>query len=218
MEQRSPKRNPKQQKKDFFSAPGKWMKSVLSGNKDEDKVQLTNQSSEEFQMQVRRAIQENNSRMLHNPQVDERNMYLSTSNIFQEVIQRVMKAMQGVKNNDVQQIRTELIQKVVGLVNSLMIDIKNELNPFCLEISRHLKSSMHTCAIIVLTKYYYDEQMNHFYENLDELKKKKDELRKYFIQITASDSSADENYALNLGQQMKDHVIKEFQRNAEKDH
>ncbi|CAF1362305.1 unnamed protein product, partial [Adineta steineri] len=156
-------------------------------NKDES--HLTVKTIDQFQMHARQAIEKQKPVTLRESSIDERQMYLPISRIFKEVTQRIIKAMQGVEKNEVRQIRTELIQKIVGSINTLIIEIKTELSPFCLELSRQLKSTLHTCAIILLTKYYYDEQMNHFSETLAELQMKKNNLKTYFISVVVPNSS-----------------------------
>jgi hypothetical protein len=186
-------------------------KAQLRGKKDnKDEPCLTVKSADQFQMQVREAIKIQTPKILQGSHVDDSDVYLRISKIFKEVIQRIIKAMQGAGKNEVRQIRTELIQKIVGLINTLIIEIKTELGPFCLELSRQLKSTLHSCAVVLLTKYYYNEQMDHFFETLDELKKKKDDLKEYFVTVVVPNSSIDKNYALNLGQQFREHLIKLF--------
>jgi hypothetical protein len=90
------------------------------------------------------------------------------------------------------------------------MDIDNELTPFCLTLSRQLKSILHTYAVILLTKYYYDEQINHFLQTLSELENKKTDLKNYFINMVAPNASVDINYAINLGKQFKEHLIEKL--------
>ncbi|CAF1367348.1 unnamed protein product, partial [Adineta steineri] len=156
-------------------------------NKDES--HLTVKTIDQFQMHARQAIEKQKPVRLRESSIEERPMYLPISRIFKEVTQRIIKAMQGVEKNEVRQIRTELIQKIVGSINTLIIEIKTELSPFGLELSRQLKSTLHTCAIILLTKYYYDEQMNHFSETLAESQRKKINLKTYFISVVVPNSS-----------------------------
>ncbi|CAF1676046.1 unnamed protein product, partial [Didymodactylos carnosus] len=115
-------------------------------------------TTDQFQADVRNTICQQKPINVTGALLDERNVYFGTSKVFKEVIARIIKAMHGVGNDKVRQIRTELIQKIVGLINSLTIDINNELAPFCLSLSQQLKSTFHTCAVVLLTKYYYDEQ------------------------------------------------------------
>ena len=167
-------------------------------------------STDQFQMRVRQAIQEEKPPSLNGSQLQEKNMYLQISRLFDEVIKRVMETMQGGEANEVRQIRTELIQKIVGLINSLIIEIQNELSPFCLALSLLLKSTLHTCAIVLLTKYYYDEQMTHCSKTLAELEKKKDDLKRYFLSIVAPDSSIDKNYAIGFAQQLAEYSMEAY--------
>ncbi|CAF1443019.1 unnamed protein product, partial [Rotaria sordida] len=129
-------------------------------------------STDQFQIQVRQAIENQKLIMLGRSSTDERNMYLRLSEIIREVIRRIRQTMQGINDGQVRQIRIELIQKIVGLINSLIIEIKTELDPFCLELSHQLKSIVHICAVILLTKYYYHEQINHFNQILADFERK----------------------------------------------
>ncbi|CAF2083948.1 unnamed protein product [Rotaria magnacalcarata] len=197
--------------KTFIQRGVSYVVSALSGNKDDKQVQQSSVTSpDQFQLKIRNAILNQKPMLLNRTSVDECHMYFGTSKVFKEIFVRIVKTMNGVGNDKLRQIRTELIQKIVGLINSLIIDVDNELAPFCLSLSRPLKSTFHTCAIVLLTKYYYDEQINHFTQTLSTLQAKKSDLKKYFISMVVSNASVDENYAINLGKQFKEHLLKLF--------
>ncbi|CAF0938001.1 unnamed protein product [Adineta steineri] len=172
-------------------------------------------STDQFQIQIRQAIENQKPMMLGRSAADEQHMYLGLSGIIREIIRRIIQTIQGVNGGQVRQIRTELIQKIVGSINTLIIEIKTELSPFCLELSRQLKSTLHTCAIILLTRYYYNEQINHFNQILANFERKKSDLKEYFITNVCSNSSRDKNYAINLAQQFKDYLIQSLSNDGQ---
>jgi hypothetical protein len=196
--------------KNFIQRGINYVASALNGSRDDRQVQQpTVFSTDQFQLTIRDKIR-NQKPPISQGTPDERNMCFGTSKVFTEVIARIIKTMEGVGNDPVRQIRTELIQKIVGLINSLIIEIDNELAPFCLSLSRPLKSTFHACAIILLTKYYYDEQINQFNQTLSALQTKKNDLKQYFINMVVPNAAVDENYAVNLGKQFKEHLLKLF--------
>ncbi|CAF4433682.1 unnamed protein product, partial [Rotaria sp. Silwood2] len=142
--------------------------------------------------------------------IDETNMYLRVSELIREIIQTIFKEMKGTEENETRLIQTDLIQKIVGLINTLIINVDNELRPFCLSLSRQLKSIFHVCGILLLTAFYFYEQKTHFQQTVEELHLKKDHMKDYFVRMVVSDSSADANYALNLVKQFLEHTIECF--------
>ena len=169
-------------------------------------------STDPFQVEVREAIKAESLQLSREPRhnYNEKEAYLPISTLISEVFKRVSKGMQGAENKAVRQIKAELIQRIVNSISSLIIDVKTELEPFSLELSRPLKSVLHTCTIILLTKYYYDEQMNHFRSTLDEFKDKRGALEEYYVRVVVPNSSADENFALSLVQQLKDYLLAQY--------
>jgi hypothetical protein len=184
-------------------------------NKQKQQPQQTIISNDEFQIHIRQCIQRQKPKVLTPPHIDDENMFLRISKIIQEILQQIMTAMKGVEENEVRQIRTELIQKIVGLVNSLITNIDNELIPFCLTLSLPVKSIFHTYTVIILTKYYYDEQMNHFKQTLSEMEKNKNDLKEYFINMVAPNASVETNYAIDLGKQLKAQVIENLRSDGQ---
>jgi hypothetical protein len=167
----------------FIQREASYITSAFSSKDDKQVQQPSVATTDQFQLKISDAIQNQKPMTPNGTTVDERHMYFGTLKVFKEVIARIGKTMKGFENGQVRQIRTELIQKIVGLINSLTIDIDNELIPFCLSLSHPLKSTFHTCAVILLTKYYYDEQINHFTQTLSELQMKKNDLKKYFMSM-----------------------------------
>jgi hypothetical protein len=155
-----------------------------------------------------REIIKNQKPQLINRRYDETNMYLRVSICIQKIIHTIIKEMEGLQSNQIRQIQTDLIQKIVGLINTLIINIDNELRPFCLSLSRHLKSLFHICAIGLLTIYYFNEQRTHFQQTLQELNDKENDLKTYFIQMVVPNASSDVNYALNLLKQLHEYLIR----------
>jgi hypothetical protein len=139
--------------------------------------------------------------------LDESQMYFPISTVFKEVIKQITEAMQSLENNEVRQIQITLVQKIVGLINSLIINVNTELSPFCLSLSRPLKATFHSCAVILLTKYYYNEQQNYFIETLSKLQTKKDDLKQYFTIMVSQGAEVDKEYAIKFCKDLKESFV-----------
>jgi hypothetical protein len=150
-----------------------------------------------------------------NDRICDGERYFGLTRSFQELLRRVIQAMQGTVQNEVRQIGPELIQRIVGLVNSLIGEIDQELSPFCVSTTRPLKSAFHSCAIVLLSKYYYDEQWNYFNGTLSELKTQQMEIREIIRTIIEQNASVDENYAISFVQQYKDYLIERVIREGQ---
>jgi len=210
----SPQPQTSHQSKGFFGKAVAYVSGGSSKNKQDDKDErlAAIRSTDPFQMEIREAIKSESSQLPNTSRhtFDDRSAFLPVSTLIKEVFKRVSKEMQGAENKGIRQIKTELIQRIVGLISSMIIEVKTELAPFCLELSRPLKTILHTCTIILLTKYYYDEQMSHFQTTLFKLQDQRKALEEYFISVVVPNSSIDESFALSLLQQLKDYLIKTF--------
>ncbi|CAF3061670.1 unnamed protein product [Rotaria socialis] len=172
-------------------------------------------TTEKFQLAIRDHIRYEKPTILEETRINEDRMYFAISRVIAEIISRIRTMMESNGNGQTRQIRTELIQRIVGIINSLIIEVDNELAPFCLSLSLQLKSTFHTCAVILLTQYYYDQQMKHFFQTVSELDTKKDDLKSYFISMVVSNASIDENYAMNFAKKFKEHLIKLFMQEGQ---
>ncbi|CAF1044023.1 unnamed protein product [Didymodactylos carnosus] len=137
-------------------------------------------------------------------------LHIQASKLLRNVIQSIVKATRGNTADETRQIQTDLIQKIVGVISTLIKDINLELSPFCLSLNKPLKSTFHICAIVLLTKYYYNEQENHFLQTLNTLNNTKDHLKSYFITMVVLNISNDSNGAVSLCKQLKDYMLKSF--------
>ena len=164
-------------------------------------------NSDDFQMKIRNYIQKQKPIIQDGSILDENQMYFPTSIVFKEVITRMTEAMQSMEHNKIRQIQIKLIQKIVGLINSLIIKVNTELSPFCLSLSRPLKATFHSCAVILLTKYYYDEQKDYFAETLSKLHTKKDDLKQYFTSMFVHDAEVDKKYAIKFCEDLQESLI-----------
>ncbi|CAF1225774.1 unnamed protein product [Didymodactylos carnosus] len=120
----------------------------------------------------------------------------------------MINATRGNNVNETRQIQTDLIQKIVGVINTLIKAINLELHLFGLSLNKPLKSTFHTCAIVLLTKYYYNEQQNHFLQTLSTLSDRRNDLRSYFISMVVPNTSTDVDSGLSLCKQVKEYILK----------
>ena len=173
-------------------------------------------STEGFQVSVREAIKTEQPLPLDNSRFDETRMYFGLTTIFQTLVQRVLEAMgwQDVRS-PIRQVQTELIQRINGLVASLILDVNDELNPFCLELSPKLKYILHTAAMAILSKYHFDEQMNHFNQLLKEFQTNQDELKHFYVNTVNENRSQDNASASSLIRSLKDHLAKSLLHDAQ---
>ncbi|CAF3402372.1 unnamed protein product [Rotaria sp. Silwood2] len=104
----------------------------------------------------------------------------------------------------------QLIQKIVGCVNSLITQIDNELSWFNVVLSKPIKARFHTCILILLTRIYYHVQKNHFEAQLSLLKKNKDSLLNNFIMKTVHGATRDSECAKDLANTLLETIKEQF--------
>ncbi|CAF0864168.1 unnamed protein product [Didymodactylos carnosus] len=171
------------------------------------------QASEYFLMLTRQEIVNEWNRDRSNIRKED-HLYVQASELIDSVIRPVVDAARTNVNgntgnvNETRQIHTDLVQKIAGVINTLIKDINLELSPFCLTLNKQLKSIFHTCAIILLTKYYFNEQQQHFLHTLSTLDDRKQELRSHFISMVVSNTSNDDGCAISLCKQVKKYILK----------
>ena len=180
------------------------------------KLNSNQKRSDQFQINIRNIIQEQKPRILTSSRIDDENMFFRTSQIIERIIQGILEEMQGDQENEVRQIQTELIQKLVAKITSDIKDINAELSPFCLALSRQFKSILHLSIVILLTEYHYNEQSNHFKQALTDLQENQIHLRNYFINMVAANASTDTNYAKNFLRQLHGNFIDEFKSQGQR--
>ena len=84
--------------------------------------------------------------------------YFPISKLFDHLIDSLFNELVPKNAEQPRQIRTELVQKIAGFIDSLLINVNNELAPFSLSLSLPLKAKFHSCAVIVLTNFYFKQQ------------------------------------------------------------
>ena len=165
---------------------------------------------EQFQMNIRTKIQEQMPRILTASRIDDENMFLRITVIIKTIIEQILTEMQHDR-----QIHTEFVQKLVEMITHYIADVNQELAPFCLTLSRPLKSILHLSTVLLLTKSFYDEQSKHFKDALADLSKNKKHLRNYFINMVASNASTNTNYAIHFLRQLLEHLHEELKSHGQ---
>ena len=176
------------------------VKSVFSGHGHAD----SNVPTEDFQQEIRRKIIREKPTRVASDLVSDSMTLLRASNYFHCLTKRIMDIIHQ------RQIDTNLIQRVVGSLHTLIKDINLELSPFNLALSRHLKSALHSCAVCLLTKAYYNEQAIHFCQTVETLQTRKKDLCDYFVSMVVPNISYDANCAVNLANQIKEQIVKDL--------
>ena len=105
----------------------------------------------------------------------------------------------------------DLVQQLVGMVLGHIREINNELDIFKLAASKHYLGMVHTYTVLVLTKFYYDEQWRFFDKVLVKVREKQPGWRAYFIAMVTQDQKADPRFAEDLVKVFVDSVIEYFQ-------
>ncbi|CAF4548797.1 unnamed protein product, partial [Rotaria socialis] len=65
-----------------------------------------------------------------------------------------------------QKVDTELVKHIVGIIFNHCKEINNELDVFKLTVSRQYLAMMHKYTVLILTKFYYDEQRRAYDDTL----------------------------------------------------
>ena len=139
----------------------------------------------------------------------ERHLYLhvQASKLIRIVIDLIVSATRGNQLKETRRIHSDIIQRIIGQINTIIKEINLELKPFCLVLNRLFKTTFHTCAIVLLAKLYYDEQYTHFLQTLKTLNDRRSHLETFFINMVVTDASNDDNDAINLCKRVKEHIL-----------
>ncbi|CAF0875790.1 unnamed protein product [Adineta steineri] len=140
---------------------------------------------------------------------------LNISEFFDKIIKDIMMIVHG---NDITRrpIEIDLVQKIVGLINTHINEINLELLVFNLSISKQIKSSIHLYVLILLTIFYYDEQKHHFSQQLSTLDEQKSSLLTYFISMIVTDAQCDKEGAELFANQVRSAIQSSLVRDAQK--
>ncbi len=130
---------------------------------------------------------------------------VNISKFFDKILQEVITIIHG---NDVvpRPIEIDIVQKIVGLLNTDINEINLELLVFRLLLSKQTKSNIHLFVLILLTIFYYNEQKKHFIQQLDTLEAQKSSLLNYFISMVVPDAQCDQEGALLFATQVKNTI------------
>ncbi|CAF3876452.1 unnamed protein product [Rotaria sp. Silwood1] len=113
-------------------------------------------------------------------------------------------------------IEIDLIQKILGLIHTYINEVNQELVIFNLLLSHTVKSSIHVHMLILITVIYFDEQKNHFLQQISILNKEKDSLLNYFISMVVPDAECDQDGAELFANKVKSIVESNLMRDGQK--
>ncbi|CAF2128208.1 unnamed protein product [Rotaria magnacalcarata] len=157
--------------------------------------------------------------LLINEKVDaptsERNVFLLVQTfdlIYKKIRDQVCETGIGVSP-----IEIGVIQKIVGLVNTALKEIKAELDVFNVSLSKHVSSAFHTVNVLLLTKLYFKEQYQHFHNQLHEFTTKKEGLKNYFLRMVGcgKEISMDREFAQSSTDQIRAILEKQLRKEAQ---
>lgn len=173
--------------------------------------------SRPFHLHLRRFILQKDSEMI--PPDTEPGVWkklLHIERIFEQLLRIILNA---VTLNETEcrrrPVDIDLVQQLVGMVLGHINRINDELDIFKLAASRHYLGMMHTYTVLVLTKFYYDEQWRFFDDVLSKVREKRPGWRAYFIVMVTQDQTADPRFAQDLVQVFVDSVIEYFQKKVQ---
>ena len=94
-------------------------------------------------------------------------------------------------SNGIRPVETDITQKIVGVVNTIIGDINRELAVFDLCLSRNISSAIHSNVVIFLTLLYFFEQNHHFEQQIKTLDEERPSLLNFFISYVVPDAATD---------------------------
>ncbi|CAF0766681.1 unnamed protein product [Adineta steineri] len=134
--------------------------------------------------------------------------------LFDKILNAIIAIVDG--NGTIHRpIEVDLIQKIVGLINTFINEINLELLVFKWALSKQTKSSIHTFILILLTMYYYGEQKNHFSKQISTLNKEKPSLLTYFISMVVPDAQCDNEGAELFANKVRNATQSSLMRHAQ---
>jgi uncharacterized protein YegL len=103
-----------------------------------------------------------------------------------------------------------LLQEVMGVVNKLIQDISLDFNVFNFSVSKSFQNALHTCAIISVALFYFNQHKTHFNEVLQLMHQKKIQLQNQFVRMVVPEENCDENIATNLVNEITEALCQSF--------
>ncbi|CAF1085768.1 unnamed protein product [Adineta steineri] len=101
-------------------------------------------------------------------------------------------------------IEIDIIQKLVGIINTFLKEIDLDLNLFHTSLSKHVVSSFHTVCVLLLTRFYFKEQNDHFNQQIHALKQMKSGLKSYFLRMVVPNIEMDSGFAKSSTERIAD--------------
>ena len=122
---------------------------------------------------------------------------LNIGEFFDKIVTETIEIVRG--NNEIcRPIEIDIVQKIVGLINTKIHEVNLELVVFQLLLSKQTKSLIHSSMLILLATFYYKKQKNHFTQQLSTLDQQKASLLNYFISFVVPDAECDIQAAADL--------------------
>lgn len=142
------------------------------------------------------------------------NIY-NVGELFHKIVEATVNIVHG-NDEHHRPIEVDLVQKVVGIVNTHINEMNLELCIFHLSLSRQIKLSIHVFILILLTVIYYKEQQTHFMHQLSMSNEKKAALLTYFISMIVPDAECDkdgaDNFANDIQNAIQSNVVRSGQQ------
>jgi GTPase SAR1 family protein len=154
--------------------------------------------------------------LLTNEKVQERGQkILPLLKTFDYIYDQIIKVLLE-NGTRVVSIEINIIQKIVGLINTFLKEINLELNLFYASLSKHVASAFHTVYVILLTKFYFKEQNDHLEQQIHTLQQMKAGLNSYFLRMVVPNIKMDSGFAKNSTNQIFDILHSILKEQADK--
>ncbi|CAF3808894.1 unnamed protein product, partial [Rotaria magnacalcarata] len=167
--------------------------------------------SREFHLNLRRFILAKDSAPAsHGEQPGIWKQLLHVGRSFDRLIDITLSVIILKENCGRRSVDIDLVQQLVGMILAHINEINNELDIFKLAASKHYQAMMHTCTVLLLTKFHYDEQWRFFDEVLSKVREKTSGWRAYFIAMVTQDPTADPRFAADIVKALLESVVRAF--------
>ncbi|CAF4153354.1 unnamed protein product [Rotaria sp. Silwood2] len=120
------------------------------------------------------------------------------------------------KSSDEPSTGISLLQEVLEVVDKLIQDINLDFKVFNFGISKIFQGALHTCAVISVALFYFNQHKTRFNEMLRSIHEKKIQLQDRFVRMVIPQENCDENIATNLVNEITEALRQSFDAEANK--